>query len=310
MEILIDSFLDAFMDTIKMLPLLFIVFLIMESLEAKYGDELNHKIKKAGKLGPLIGSILGVIPQCGISVLAVGFYSKNLITIGTLISIFVSTSDEAIPLLLAKPNQVKLVAPLIVTKLILGIVLGYSVDFIFRNSSKLKLKPMNNFNIVSCSHNCSCSHKDIKKTSITSDENNKNIKVDFKRLVITCLKKLFEISLYIFLITFVLNIIFEIKEISSFIQISSKHNFLQIILTSLVGLIPNCATSVALIEVFIRGGLTFSALVSGLSSNAGLGLLILFKDKKNIKKAFYITLILYVVSVIGGLLSTLIFNFI
>lgn len=301
MNILLDSLIDGTLDTLKMIPLLLIVFIALEFLEFKYGKELNNKVKLSGKLGPIVGAILGVIPQCGISVLAVGFYSKSLITLGTLISIFIATSDEAIPILLAKPTEVKLVLPLILTKLVLGVILGYLIDFIFGKSQRFKLKSISNFN---CNYDCCHSHNHSHDNCDESNHYNKYI------VLINSLKKLIKISFYIFIITFILNIIFELKEITSFLDISSNHIVPQILITSLVGLIPNCATSVALVEVFLRNGIVFSSLIAGLSSNAGLGLLILFKNKKNRKPAFNITILLYICAVTSGFLSILLQHFI
>lgn len=297
MDILLDSLLDGALDTLKMIPLLLIVFIVLEFLEFKYGKELNNKVKLSGKLGPLIGAILGVIPQCGISVLAVGFYSKNLITLGTLTSIFIATSDEAIPILLAKPTDVKLVLPLILTKLALGIILGYLIDFMFGKSSNFKLKSINNFN---CNYDCCHSHN---HSHDHCDEANHHSKYT---IFINALKKVIKISSYIFIITCVLNIIFELKEISSFLEVTSNNIVPQILITALIGLIPNCATSVALVEVFLRQGIAFSSLIAGLSSNAGLGLLILFKNKENRRPALNITILLYISAVISGFLSMIV----
>ncbi|MFX0548602.1 putative manganese transporter [Hathewaya histolytica] len=309
MHILIHSFLHGIEDTLKMLPLLFIVLFLMEFLEIKYGKTLNDNIKKAGKLGPLIGSLLGVIPQCGISILAVGFFSERLISLGTMMAVFISTSDEAIPLLISNPKQAKTILPLILTKLVLGIIVGYSVDFIFKNHN-INIKNIKNLNL---DNHCFCSHDESSHIHNHDNKHNKDLHIrehdhiNLKHIFIHTLKKLFKIALYIFVVTFLLNIILEMKELSSILKISSGNTIIQIFFSSLIGLIPNCATSIALVEVFSIGSLSYSALISGLSSNAGLALILLFKERQNRKSALLITLILYVSAVICGLLTNLIF---
>lgn len=316
MHILIHSFIHALEDTVKMVPLLFVVFFLMEYLETKYGNKFNNKIKKAGKLGPLLGAFLGIIPQCGISILAVGFYSQKIITLGTMISVFISTSDEAIPLLISNPKHAKTVLPLIFTKLILGVLIGYSVDLLFKKNSKLTLKPIKYLELNTC--NC-CTVESViesvhinneplnKHNNTCNDSLDKDVHNSIKHILICSFKKLFKIALYILIVTLILNVILEIKELSSLLNIGSKNLTLQILISSLIGLIPNCATSVGLVSVYSIGSLNYSALISGLSANAGLALILLFKEKENRKPGFYITLILYISAVICGLLTSLFF---
>ncbi|SHK02810.1 hypothetical protein SAMN02745248_01584 [Hathewaya proteolytica DSM 3090] len=293
---IIDSFKDALMDTVKMLPLLIAVFTIFEYLEIKNQHRVDSAFKVSKKYGPIIGAILGVIPQCGISVLAVSVYSKNAISIGTLISIFISTSDEAIPMLLAMPKSVSMVIPLIATKLILGIVIGYIVDLIFKNKDYFKINPIDNVNSAHCCNTCSCDH----------DQQSEKTAIKPYTVLNNALKRTATICIYIIIVSFVLNLIFELKALDSIIKYSSSMVVPQILFTSLIGLIPNCATSVALVDVFLRGGILFSSLIAGLSSNAGLGLLMLFKVKNNRKKAMRITFLLYFSALLCGFATYLV----
>lgn len=287
------SLLDALTDTLKMIPLLLVVFLVLEYFEQKNQDFLNSKLKITRSLGPIIGALLGLIPQCGISVLAVGFFSKKMISIGTLMSIFIATSDEAIPILFAKPSSVGVVLPLMVTKLVLAIIVGYIIDLLFHKSSYFEIEPLNSFET-----SCTCDH-----------HNNTDSKIDGYKILYGTLKRTFTISLYIFFITSIFNIIFELKGLNSIVELSNSNIYLQILFISLVGLIPNCATSVALVEVYLRNGIIFSSLIAGLSANAGLGLLVLYKDKLNRKKALRLTLLLYASAVLCGLITYVSFNF-
>lgn len=313
MHILIHSLTHALEDTLKMIPLLFIVFFLMEYLESKYGNKFNNTIKQAGKLGPLLGALLGIIPQCGISILAVGFYSERLITLGTMISVFISTSDEAIPLMISNPKDAKTVLPLIITKLVLGVLIGYSIDFIFKKNTKLALNPIKDLEVSPC--DC-CIEESVHFHSQNHDHHHGHTPSDFNteedhtsigHIFKHSGKKLLKVTLYILIVTFILNILLEIKELSSLIDIGSRNLTLQILISSLIGLIPNCATSVALVSVYSMGTLSYSALISGLSANAGLALILLFREKENRKSAIYITLVLYLSAIICGFLTSIFF---
>lgn len=291
---LLDSLLDALMDTLKMIPLLLVVFLVLEFIEHKNENLLKGDFKITKNLGPIIGAILGIIPQCGISVLAVGFFSKKMISIGTLISIFIATSDEAIPILFATPSSASTVLPLILTKLVLAIIIGYIIDFIFDRTSFFEIEAIESFDEIH-----TCAHEKC------TDRKSKNYTILYNAI-----KRTLTICVYIFIVTAIFNIIFEIKELNSLIELSNHNLIPQILFISLVGLIPNCATSVALVDVYLRNGIVFSSLIAGLSANAGLGLLVLYKDKTNRKKALRLTLLLYVCAVLCGLITYLVFSFI
>lgn len=273
-----DFLLDALNDTLEMAPFLLVIFLVMEILEGKWGDHFREKMKSSGKFGPILGALLGIIPQCGFSVMGVAMYSEGVISLGTLISIFISTSDEAIPILVSTPSAYGRLIFFIISKVIFAIFFGYLIDF-----------ALNKFNI-------SLRHEALKSKDTLEDEEDYSI----KGIIISVLKRTLKILVYVFIITAVINYLFTQKNINEVIKSISSSSYIQIILSALVGLIPNCAVSVGLVEVYLKGALSFAALVAGLSSNAGLALIVLFKEAKKKKTAFIITLILYTCAIIAG----------
>ncbi|MEI7620590.1 MAG: putative manganese transporter, partial [Candidatus Falkowbacteria bacterium] len=170
-----EIFIDALLDSVKMIPFLLIVYIGIELIEYKFGDKIRTGVQKSGAAGPLVGAVAGSLPQCGFSVVATALYTQRLATIGTLMAVYLATSDEAIPVILSQPDKLGLILPLIITKIIIAIVFGYSLDFLFRKSNKKTLKHIEAYNhgqdekghdhqvvlneTACCGHNTSCSAK-------------------------------------------------------------------------------------------------------------------------------------------------------
>lgn len=285
-------FIDALIDSLKMLPFLAITFLAIEVFEHKFGKAFNGKIKSAGALGPVIGSLLGILPQCGFSVIGVAFFSQGYITLGTLISIFIATSDEALPILISTPSAAGKILPFILTKAAFAIFWGYTIDIIIKrnpfNVTLINEEPKESC----CGENC------------IDDE------FSIKGLLFHTIKRSFIIISYVFVVTLLINAAFSYKETNSLMSNSYTNGILQVVTASIFGLIPNCAVSVGLVEVYLHNALSFAALIAGLSSNAGLALLVLFKEVKDKKQVLYITLLLLICSIFTGLILTAVkFNF-
>lgn len=273
-EILVDTLIDA----IKLIPFLFIAFLIIEIIEHKINNE--KIIKKSKSIGPLLGSLLGLFPQCGFSVMATNLYITRIISLGTLISIYLTTSDEMLPVMLSNKVEASIIVRILLLKFLFGIIYGFLIDFILR-----KKNTKNNINTNICKNeHCNCDHN----------------------LINSVLKHTFNTLLFIIIITLLLNTFIYYYGESFLNKIFLNNSMFAPFITSLIGLIPNCASSVILTELFIGKAISFSSLISGLLTNSGVGILVLFKSNKNIKENIFILLLIYFLGALSGLLVWLI----
>lgn len=284
-----DWAIDAIIDSIHMLPFLVLIFFVIEFLEFYYSDKMESIAKYSGKAGPFAGSLLASFPQCGFSVIASTLYTKRLITKGTLIAVFLSTSDEAIPVLLSEPSSVYLVVPVVLFKLVIAIFAGYFIDF-----------------IIDCKHKYSDEVSDvlIKKADEESDVGccHHHVTGSSKRdLVLHPIKHSANIFIFILLVTLVLNYcIMLVGGEENIGQFLLSDSVFQPVITALFGLIPNCAVSIAITLVYLKGAISFGSAIAGLCSGAGLGLLVLLKRNSSFKDTLKIVLILYAISVFAG----------
>lgn len=276
-----DWAIDAICDSIHLIPFLFFVFLIIEILEFYYANKINSTLKKTGKGSVLIGALAAIFPQCGFSVIASSLYVDRIITRGTLIAVYLSTSDETIPILLATPSKAYLIIPIVGLKLLIGIVMGYFVDFALPQKAQLVKNSEQSFE-DRIEEGC-CKH-DL-------EHGNK------REIIIHPILHTINIWGFILAITLVLNYSLTNITITDFI---SGGKLLQPIFAAFVGLIPNCAISIGLTMMLIKGTITFGAVISGLLANAGLGLLVLLKNN-DFKDTLKIIFILLLISIISGL---------
>ena len=264
----------AFSDSIRILPFLFLVYLFVEYLEHKNNTIMHGIFTKSKKLGPLLGAIFGTVPQCGFSVTAAELFSKNAISLGTLIAIFIATSDEAIPLMLAHPDKIGALATLVLVKFVIAAVSGFLIDFFVRRKT---------------ADTCCDGHHHVHGNCESCDGG----------ILKSALVHSAKIFLYIFAVNIILTAASEV--VSPFMQFISQNKVLQAITASLFGIIPNCAASVVLTELYIAGKLTLSALIGGLCTGAGVGLIVLFKQNKNLKQNLCILALIYAIGVICGI---------
>ena len=268
----LDIVKDTLIDGLKLLPFLFITFILMELLEHKFGDKLNNKLKKVNKIGPVIGSLLGIIPQCGISASASNFYITRVISLGTLISVYLSTSDEMLPILIGHNASIVLIVKILLVKFITGLVFGFIIDLIFRKTEKEDIKDFCEL------EDCDCNHGVLKSS------------------IIHTLKTF----AYILIISFLLNLAMFYFGEDLLSKLLMKNNPFGVIITSLIGLIPNCSSSVLLTELYLNDIISIGKLLSGVLVNAGVGLLILFRFNKNKKENFKIIGILLAIGILVG----------
>lgn len=273
-----DACLDALMDNLRMLPFLFASFLILEALEHHSSRRLPG-ILQHRRLGPIAGGLLGCIPQCGFAALASGLYCGGAVTIGTLIAIYLSTSDEAILILMAHPEKAGIVGMLLLVKLAIAIPAGFLVDFLWN------LRPHKEKHAEDLCEHCGChNHHGILRPALNHT---------------------WKLFLFLFLFALALNLIMETYGTQALSDMLLGGSILQPFLTALVGLIPNCAASILITQLFLDGAISFGAAVAGLCTGAGAGLIILFRTGKNVRETASIAGILYVISVFAGILLQL-----
>ena len=278
-----DILLDAIIDSAKILPFLFITYLIMEYIEHKMSEKSKTTIKKAGKWGPLLGSAVGIIPQCGFSASATNLYSARVISLGTLIAVYLSTSDEMIPVFISEKVPVLILVKILAIKFIIGIIFGFIIDFILRLKNKEKQEEKIE---EICEHeHCHCEKNGILKSAI---------------------KHTISILIYIFVITLIINCIVEWVGEDNIATFVGNHAILGPAISSLIGLIPNCAASVILTNLYIQKIISGASLIAGLLTGAGVGLIILFRTNKKIKENIAIVGLLYVIGVLSGIVLQLI----
>lgn len=276
-----EIILDAFLDTLIVLPFLIIIYILIEFLEHRTTFTRNHKILQ-GNVAPLIGSATGLIPQCGFSVMAAKLYDKGLIRTGTFLAVLLSTSDEALIILLSSGQNAMYVMPIIVIKLIIGVGIGYLVNFIF-TAEKLQESGPEEIHAYSCGRE-------------------HDGKSDFKVFFLNPLLHSLLIAFYLLVVNLIFGFIIEAvgeDKIASSLMIGGA--YWQPFITALIGLIPNCASSVVITQVFIDKGILFGSCIAGLCANAGLGLVVLFKNTKKIKRNIVFVITLYIISAVAGL---------
>lgn len=264
---------DTLLDTIKLLPFLFVAFLIIEFIEHKLSNKQENIISKSGKLGPIVGALLGAVPQCGFSVLATNLYVTRIISLGSLISIYLSTSDELIPLMISHNAPLTKILSIVSIKVIIGIISGFLIDLFIRKTTKS--------DFVLCEdEDCDCDHSIIKSSLIHT----------------------LKIAFFILIITFLINILFHFVDLS-FLESALKNNkILTPFIASLIGLIPNCASSVMISELYLNNLISLGTTLSGLLTGSGVAIMVLVRKNKNISENLFIIGLIYIIGVIWGLL--------
>lgn len=266
-------------ETLRLLPFLFITYLVMEYIEHKTSEKSKDIIQKAGKFGPVLGALVGIFPQCGFSVSATNLYAARVITLGTLISVYLATSDEMLPILLTEAVPVTTILTILGLKLVIGIIAGFIIDSVIRLIKKDKQEEQKIEELCEHEH-CHCE----------------------EGIVVSAVKHTLNIIIFIFLITLIINGIIEFIGEETIANFISHNVILGPIVAGFIGLIPNCASSVILTELFIQNVISMPMLISGVAVNAGVGLLVLFKTNKNLKENLSIVGLLYAIGVISGII--------
>lgn len=270
---------ETLLDSVKLLPFLLITYWIMEYIEHKMGEKSKETIQKSGKFGPLIGSILGIFPQCGFSVSATNLYAGRVITLGTLIAVFLSTSDEMLPIFISEAVSPIIIIKILAIKLVIGMIAGFVIDFVLHIKNRGKEIEKEQIEEL-CEHDhCHC-EKGILRSAISHT---------------------IHILIFIVIVTFLVNTAVYLVGEDTIANLLNHQPVLGPIIAGAVGLIPNCAASVILTNLYLQNVISASSMIAGLLTGAGIGLAILFKTNKSLKENLKIVILLYAIGVVSGL---------
>lgn len=341
MELLIHLLEHAFNDTIYLVPFLFVTYVALETLEHKAGDHAAELVRKAGVAGPLVGALLGAVPQCGFSAAGSALYASRAITLGTLFAVFLSTSDEMLPLFIAEQVDPSIMFSIIATKVVIGMIMGFAIDGMLRLRIRDRLK--HEKNIVALSeaargtsdsptapeadrdHNdhtdCHCAehgtrheccdhthhiHHEIEQPFSHHHCHNASCTISegsngWKDILLSALKHTVQVSLIVYLISFALVAVMEIAGEEALATFLATNPGIAIFGSALVGLIPNCGASVIITQLYLDGMLGTGAMISGLLVSAGVGILVLFGENRRARQNIAILLGLFAIGVAWGL---------
>ncbi len=277
-----EVILDAFLDTLKVFPFVLVIYILIELLEHKTSFTHNHKLLQ-GKAAPALGAATGIIPQCGFSVMAAKLYDKKLISTGTVLAVFIATSDEALIILLSQGASAAAIMPLVLIKLAIGTGVGYLANLL------LSHEKLND------------SVLDEEMHAFVCGKNHEG-ESDLKIYLVHPLLHSLTVALYLFIVNLLFGSIFYAVGEAAVASTLIGGPWFQPFITAAVGLIPNCASSVIITESYVQGGVAFGSMVAGLCTNAGLGLVVLFKNTKQVKRNILLVVTLYGVGVLVGIL--------
>lgn len=275
--------LHSLTDTFKLLPFLYLTYLFMEFLEHKSGDAAGKLLRRSGKVGPLIGGALGAVPQCGFSAAASGLYAGRLVTVGTLLAVYLSTSDEMLPILIAGGAKLPFTLAVLGVKILVGVAVGFLVDLVFRLIRRSETAPEPQIEELCEREHCDCGD----------------------HFALSALKHTLHIAGFLFLVTLLLTAGVELVGEERLAGLVLNRPVLGNLLASLVGLIPNCASSVVLTELHLEGVISIGSMLSGLLVNAGVGILVLFRNNRPVWDSLRVLAILWCVGMLTGLLIDL-----
>lgn len=276
---LLDILKDTAIDSVRLLPFLFLTYLFMEWLEHHTSDKTQKKIQTAGKSGPLWGAVLGMLPQCGFSAAASSFFAGRVITLGTLIAIYLSTSDEMLPVMISQSAPISVIIKVLLVKVIIGAISGLIVETIYEKLLHRKNTELHIHDVCEKEH-CHCEDG----------------------ILLSAIKHTLRIFVYIFLIALLLNSGIAMIGEETLAKGMSSVPFIGELTAALVGMIPNCASSVVITQLYLDKIIGAGAMMSGLLCNAGIGILVLIRLNKDWKQNTAIIFLLYVISVIWGVL--------
>ena len=317
MDLFVDVLADSVIDTLKLIPFLFVTYLAMEALEHFASNKVKEAVERAGTAGPVVGALLGALPQCGFSAMAATLFSGRVVTAGTLVAVILSTSDEMIPVFVAHQEPVGRMLSIIAIKVVLGIVAGLLLDLALRLLHRAGDGHAHIHELCEREH-CHCEEAD------ELDEDEGHVENDGHSdghdhhehghhhghshshhgawgIVRSACVHTAQVTAFIFLISLLYGLIIEGLGVDSIRSVLAYHPVRATFVAALVGLIPNCGASVAIAELFLDGTLATGPMLAGLLSSGGVGLLVLWRTNADARQNVYVTLLVYGVAVLAGL---------
>ncbi len=327
MDFLVDVLTESAIDTLKLIPFLFLTYLAMEALEHSASHHVRAAVEKSGKAGPVVGSILGALPQCGFSAMAATLYAGRVVTAGTLVAVILSTSDEMIPVFVARQESPTRLFGILALKVIVGIVAGLLVDVALRMLHRTGDGHAHIHELCERAH-CHCEdvedengsaeaeseaeseaqaatageHDDVARRAHEQAHGHDHHSHGLWPIVRSALVHTVQVTVFIFLVTFVFGLLIEGVGEDAIGELLADHPVRATFIAALVGLIPNCGASVALTELFLDGTLAAGPMVAGLLVSGGVGLLVLWRTNADLRQNAAVTGVVYAVGVAVGLL--------
>ncbi|MBQ3266597.1 MAG: arsenic efflux protein [Atopobiaceae bacterium] len=310
--LLVDVLVDGVIDTAKLVPFLFVTYVVMEAIEHASDRRVAHAVANAGAAGPIVGGLLGALPQCGFSAMAATLYAARVVTAGTVVAVILSTSDEMIPVFLAHGDASGVMMLVIVLKMLLGVVIGLTVDAILRRLHRSGDGEVHIHELCEREH-CGCDEdhghghghegEEAHGHDHGHDHGHAHGAGGILRSVLrAALHHTIQVTTFIFVVTLALGLVLETVGEGPVAQLAANHPVRATFLCALVGLIPNCAASVAISELYLAGTIGLGPLVAGLLSSGGVGLLVLWRTNADLRQNLAITAFVYAVGVVCGLM--------
>ena len=306
MDLIADIVLDAGKDTLALVPFLFLTYLALEVLEHVAGGRVNNTIRRAGTAGPAVGALLGIFPQCGFSAMAATLYAGRIVTLGTLAAVFLSTSDEMLPIFLAEQVAPMTILKIMGVKLMIGMVMGFVVDAVIRlarhDREKLRIHELCERDHCHCNGDCdACEQQPELAYDFEHDEEHEHHH-EGGSILRSALKHTVQVTVFIFVITLVLDGALELVGEDALGAFLGSNPVLSVLGSALVGLIPNCAASVVIAQLYVEGALGAGAMMAGLLVSAGVGLLVLFRTNRRLRQNLIVLAGLWATGVFWGLI--------
>ena len=302
MEFVVDVVIDALKDTAELIPFLFATYVVISLLDLFASDKTTAAIQRAGHAGPLIGGVLGVVPQCGFSAMGASLYADRIVSLGTFVAVILSTSDEMLPLLLAEHVEVGLLARILVTKAVLGVILGFATDLVLRavlgrtslagvDESDAGEGQDEDAEFDPSAYSCDCGCGEPLTRGQTA-----------WWVVVNSAYRTFQVVVFIFVVSVLLNALIALVGEDALASFLSGNAVVATLVSGLVGLVPNCAASVVLTQLYIDGVLGFAPMIAGTLVAGGAGYLVLFRMNGNMRENAAIVGIVYALGVCAGLI--------
>ena len=284
---IVEILLDAVKDSVILIPVLFLTYLVLEAVEAHASEKMVSLVGSERWFDPILGALLGVVPECGFSAAAASLFSGGAVTIGTLVAVFLATSDEMLPIFISENVPVSFIVRVLAVKVAIAAIVGVALNLLFTRRHKSLENTEERIEELCENSHCACTeHEGIVKPALIHTA---------------------EIVVFVLIVNLVLNTLVELGGEAVLEKLALGNPVLSCMVTALVGLIPNCAVSVAITELYLNGALSLSAMLSGLLTGSGVGMLVLFRTNRHGKENFMILGIVYVCGVLGGLTAGLLF---